>query len=126
VQVVEDALVFSERKERIPQIKAQINGLLARFACLRQMRKDAERLFKACHGFPVGGPGERLGSRLLAVGESLVPHLAPHGVLRQEVHLLVQPVAGQRLQGLHNAGMQAPAAALAGDRHRPPRASGRA
>ena len=41
-----------------------------------------------------------------------VPHLTPDGVLGQEVYLLIPPVAGQRLQGLDNLGMQDPAPLL--------------
>ena len=65
-----------------------------------EVGEGLQGLFKVPHGFPVGGPGERLGPCLPAVRQGLVPHLAPHGVLGQAVHLLGSPVASQRLQDL--------------------------
>ncbi len=49
-QAAEDPPVLSERHERIAQVEAQIDGLLARGACLRQMRQGTERLLEGPHG----------------------------------------------------------------------------
>ena len=52
--------------------------------------------------------GYGLSPGLAAVCQSLLPHLAPQGVLRQPVDLLGQPVGIPLLQGLHNVGVQRP------------------
>ena len=43
---------------------------------------------------------------LPAVGQGLVPHLAPQGMVRQPLDLVVHAVPRQRLQGFDNTGVQ--------------------
>ena len=70
------------------------------------MREGAERLLEVPHGLAVGRPRHGLLPRLPAVGQGLVPHLAPQGMVGQPFDLLGQPVAGERLEGLDDAGME--------------------
>ena len=74
--------------ERRAQGEPEIDGLLARRARLRQMREGAERLLEVPHGLAVGRPRHGLLPRLLAIGQRLVPHLAPHGMVGQAFDLL--------------------------------------
>ncbi len=53
-----------------------------------------------------GGTRKRLGSSLPAAEERLIPHLAPHGMVCQTLHLLGHAVGIERLQGADNLGMQ--------------------
>ena len=76
--------------------------------CLRQMREGTERLLEVPHGLAVGRPRHGLLPRLPAVRQGLVPHLAPQGMVGQAFDLLGQPVAGERLEGLDDAGVQRP------------------
>ena len=50
--------------------------------------------------------GRGLCPRLAAIGQGLVPHLAPPGMLRQPFHLVVPPLARQCLQRRNDTGMQ--------------------
>ena len=46
------------------------------------------------------------GASLLAVGHGLVPHLAPHGVVGQAIHLLAQALGREGLQHLNNPAVE--------------------
>ena len=94
--------------ERRAQGEPEIDGLLARVACLRQMREGAERLLEVPHGLAVGRPRQGLLPCLPAVCQGLVPHLAPQGMVRQAFDLLGHPVPDERFEGLDDAGMQHP------------------
>ena len=101
-------LPFSERDQRLVEVTTQIDGLLEHRTFWREVDQRLQRLCKAPRGFPVGGPGERFRPRLSAVGESLVPHFAPHGVVRQASDLLTYLAPSKRFQGRDDAGMQRP------------------
>jgi hypothetical protein len=111
-QMCERLLILGERGQRTAQQQPEIDGLLVRGAVGGEVGESRKPLFKVPHGFPVGRCGDRFVPRLAAVGEGLVPHLAPQGVLDQKVYLLVLPVTGQFLQCLNNLGMQGPAPLL--------------
>src|SRR6516162_3403398 len=51
VQSRQDTPKVAGRQERRAQGEPEIDGLLARVALLRQMRKGAERLLEIAHGF---------------------------------------------------------------------------
>ena len=105
-QVFEDRPVISERKERIAQVEAQIDGLLDGVTTVREMLQRTQRLLEARHRLAVGRARHRLGPGLPAVAQGLVPHLAPQGMVGQPFDLLAQPVGIERLQCLHDLGMQ--------------------
>src|SRR5262245_51819997 len=72
------------------------------------MRQGAERLLVVFYRLAVGRPCQALLPCLPAVCQSLVPHLAPQGMMRQAFDLLSHPVPGERLQSLDDTGMQHP------------------
>ena len=72
------------------------------------MREGAERLLEVPHRLAVGRPRQGLLPRLPAVRQGLVPHLPPQGMVGQAFDLLGQPVPGERLEGLDDAGMERP------------------
>jgi hypothetical protein len=90
------------------EVTAHIDGLLQRGAVWREVGHGLQRLFPVSYGFPIRRPDERLGARLLAVGEGLVPHLAAQGMMRQAVDLLGPLLGHQRLEGLNNVRVQHP------------------
>jgi hypothetical protein len=70
----QDPPKLAERAERRAQGEPEIDGLLARGARLRQMRKGPERRLERPHSFAVGRPRDGLLFRLPAVRDRLVPH----------------------------------------------------
>ena len=81
-------------------------------ACSRVSRvsgrcgRAAERLLEVRHCLAMGRARHGLVSRLPAVHQGLVPHLAPQGMVRQAFDLLCQPVLSERFQSLDDASMQ--------------------
>ena len=75
--------------------------------CLSQ-GEGLDGLLEVAHCFAECGavPGPRTG--LLTVGHGLVPHRAPHGMMRQAVDLLGPPVGCGRLEGIDNARVEPP------------------
>src|SRR5262249_56738857 len=53
VQVVEKARVFIEWQQDIPQIAAQIDGLLDPVTALGELRQGGQRLLEIPHGFAI-------------------------------------------------------------------------
>ncbi len=86
--VIEDPRLFAEWQQGIAQVEPQIDGLFQRVAALGEVRQGCERLLKTRDGFAVRRAGRCPSPGLLAIGEGLVPHLAPHGMVGQAVHLL--------------------------------------
>ena len=85
----------------------------------RASRAD-ERLLVERHRFAVGRTRLGFVPGLAAIGQGLVPHLTPQGMLRQPLHLVVPPVSHQGLKSLDDTGVQARAAAPAADSQTPP------
>ena len=74
------------------QAQADIDGLLVARATLGEMREGHQRLLEVRHGLAIGRPRHGLLPRLPAVGQGLVPHLPPQGMVRQPFDLVGQPV----------------------------------
>ena len=111
-QEVEDTRLFAERHQGIAQVESQINSLFQRVAVLGEMFQGRQRLLKTRYGFAVRRTSGRPGSGLPAIGQGLVPHCTPEGMVRQAVHLFGQVVRGEVFEHLDNAGMQAPPSLL--------------
>src|SRR5262245_17339826 len=91
--------MFSERKKRLSKVKPQIDGLLQRVASLRKVLEGRKRLFEEGNGFSISRAGDAFVSRLTAIGERLVPALAPLCVVSQTLDVLGEAVGMQRLDG---------------------------
>ena len=107
-QVSEEPPLLMEGMQRIAQVEAEINRLLARGAIVGEMLKGRQGLLKGLSRLPQGRALDRPGPGLATVGHSFVPHLATHSMVRQPVDLLGQAVGIQPLEGCHNADMQHP------------------
>ena len=104
-QVGKDPLVFCQLHQCNAQVEPEIDSLLAPVAALREVPKGHQRLLKGGCRLAEGGARHRPGASLAAVGQRLVPHLTPHGVVRQAFDLLGPALGGERLQGCNNAGV---------------------
>ena len=69
----------------------------SRVAGRRQMCQGHEGLLEVRHGLSVDRAGQRLRAGLTEIGERLVPHLAPHGMVGQPLDVLAQPLGVERL-----------------------------
>src|SRR5262245_46158683 len=81
-QVSEEAPLLMEGMQRIAQVEAEINRLLARGAIVGEMLKGRQGLLKGLSRLPQGRALDRPGPGLATVGHSFVPHLATHGMVR--------------------------------------------
>ena len=70
------------------------------------MLQGRQRLLEAHYRLAVGRARLGFVPGLAAIGQGLLPHLAPQGMLRQPFHLVVQSVPCQDLQRLNNMRVQ--------------------
>ena len=94
--------------QRISQSEADLDGQYPGVAIVGQVRQGLERLVVVGHRLAERGAGPGPGTGLLAVGHSLVPHLAPHSMVRQAFDLLGYPLGRERFEGLNKARVQHP------------------
>ena len=95
-------------RQRASQSEAELDGQHPGVAVLGQVREGLEGLLEGGHRLAERGAVVGPGAGLLAVGDGLVPHLAPQGMVRQAFDLLGHPLGRQRLEGLDQARMQHP------------------
>ena len=93
-----------------------------RVTALGELCQGRQRLLKIRHGLAVRRARHGLGPSLPAVEEGLVPHLAPHGMVRQAVDLLGQALCRECLQRLNNPAVEDTPPLLEQRCCRPPRA----
>jgi hypothetical protein len=105
-EVVEDPLLFSEREERIAQVKPEIDGLLTPGATLREVLQGAQGLLKGHHRLAVGRACGCFDARLPAVLQGLIPHLTADSVMGEPLDLLGRAVGIQGLEHRYNLGVQ--------------------
>ena len=74
------------------------------------MSERAERELELLPRLAIGRARRRLFAGLLAEGDRLVPHLASQRVVRELLDVLGEPLGVERLDRLHDACMQRPAA----------------
>src|SRR5262245_56112209 len=101
--------------QRACQREAEIDSQYPRIAVLGQVwegLEGLEGLLEGGHSFTERGAIVGFGTGLPTVSHGLVPGRASQGMVREAVDLLVQPVANQLLQHLHNLGMQGPSPLL--------------
>ena len=80
--------------QRIAQVEAEIDGLLARGATVGEMLEGRQGLLKGRSRLPQGRALDRLGPGLSAIGHGLGPDLATDGMMRQPFDLVwAQPEA---------------------------------
>ncbi len=103
--------MVSERKERIAQRQAEIDGLLDGVTPLRQMLESTQGLLKARHRLAVGRARHAPSPRLPAVGQGFVPYLALQGMVGQPLDLLERAARRRASRGPRRSGRAAPAAA---------------
>src|SRR5262245_2022957 len=98
--------------ERGAQGESQIDGLLLHGTCLWEVREDAERRLEVLYNLTAGRLCQGLFPCLPAVGQGLVPHFAPQGMMGQPFDLLGYPVPGKPLEGLDDSSMERPPSLL--------------
>ena len=106
LHVVKYAFVFPEGKQRITQVQTEINILRHPVVAFRKVLEGIESLLKISYRLSVGRMCHRFGSGLSSVGDGLVPHLTPYGVVGQSLDLLGRPVACERFKGFHDPSVE--------------------
>src|SRR5215510_9563315 len=99
---------LSQLGQRSSQREAELDSPYSSVAGLGQVRESLEGLLEGGSRLAERGTVVGPGASLLAVGDSLVPHLAPQGMVCQAIDLLGPPLGRQRLKGLDNPRMQHP------------------
>ena len=69
-------------------MKAKLNGLLLPLVAFGEMLQGHHRLLKARHGLSIGGSRKCLDASLPEVCDSMLPQLAPHGMVCQPLDVL--------------------------------------
>ena len=100
--------MLSQLFQRRRQSKADLEGQPPGIAVLGQVHKGLEGLLEGGHRLAERGAVVGPGTGLLAVGDGLIPYLAPLGMVRQAFDVLGHPVGRQRLESLDNAPVQPP------------------
>jgi hypothetical protein len=103
---------LSQGVERDARLEVKVDLLLQSLRGLRQMRGYGQRFLERRRGRTIGRPTERLGARLTEVGDRLLPHLAPDGVVREPLDLLAQAIGCEPLDHIDEPGMQGAAVLL--------------
>src|SRR5262249_47416645 len=106
VEVVEEPCLFIEWQQGIVQVEAQIDSLFQRVAALGELCQGRQRLLKILYGFTVCRAREGLGASLPAVGECLVPHLAPQGVVGELLDVFGEAVSRELGDGFDDLGVE--------------------
>jgi hypothetical protein len=98
--------MLSQPAQRASQNEAELDGQHPGVAGLGQVHESLEGLLEGGHRLAKRGAVVGSGTGLLAVGHGLVPHLAPHGMVRQPFDLLGYPLGRQCLEGLDQVRVQ--------------------
>src|SRR5207244_4392115 len=106
VQAVVDPPMLAQRMQGIAQLKPEIDGLRTRVSTLGEMLQGRQRLLQVRHGLAVGRARTRLDTRLAAIGEGLLPHLTPEGMVREAFDVFTAPLGIERFQRLHDASVE--------------------
>jgi hypothetical protein len=100
--------IFSLCLQRACQCEADLDGQYPGVTVLGQVREGLQGLLEGGHLLAKRSVAVGYGAGLLVVSHSLVPHLAPQGMVRQAFDMLGQPLRRQRLKGLDQACVQPP------------------
>src|SRR5712691_10607581 len=100
--------MLSQYVQRDTYSTAEIDGQPPGVAVLGQVREGLEGLVEEDYRLAEGGAAVGLGPSLLTVRDDLVPHLAPHGMVRQAFDLFGHPLGHERFEGLDQARVQDP------------------
>src|SRR5262245_33193708 len=98
--------MLSQCAQRASHSEAELEGQYSGIAVLMQVLEGLQGLLEGGHRLTERGAVPGPGAGLLAVGDSLVPHLAPQGMMRQPLDLLGRPVPAESLKRLDNARVQ--------------------
>src|SRR5262249_5152696 len=104
-QVGEQAVELAEREERAAQVEADVDGLLGRLATGGHVSKRDQRLLEVAPCLPVGRARRRLLAGLPQVGHCRGPPFAAEGVVGESLDLLALPIGIERLDRLHDGGV---------------------
>ena len=100
MEVLPHARPIAERKERVPEVDADVDGQLGRLPGLGETAEGPERLLQVDDGLAVGCP-RQLGSRDEFVGLSHGPTELPQGGLETMASLRSPPLySSKRVMGL--------------------------
>src|SRR5262245_12726178 len=102
-EMLEAGLVATQRPERVPQSKANVDGLLPHLTGSGKMGERGQRPFEVHDRIAIRRAGEGLGPALSEVGHCSVPQLAPKSVVSQLLDVCGQPLGIEALDGLDDA-----------------------
>ena len=106
MEVVPHARPLGERKKRVPEVDADVDGQLGRLPGLGEAAEGPERLLQVGNGLAIGGPRHGPEPRLAEIRDRLLPHLPAQGVMGEAVGLLGDALGSEPLDGLGDAGVQ--------------------
>src|SRR5262249_43350650 len=93
VKLLERLSGAAEEQERSAKIEPHIDQLVDHAAILREVPERLDRLLEVGSRLRVGRARHRLGARLTAVGDGLVPALAAERMVGHRFHLLAESLA---------------------------------
>jgi hypothetical protein len=91
----------------IAQLKPEIDSLRTCVSTLGEMLQGRQRLLQVYHCLAIGRARTRLDMRLAAIGQGLLPHLAPECMVREAFDVFAAPRGIERFQRLHDARVEA-------------------
>jgi hypothetical protein len=105
--MIEASPMLVEWPWRVPQLKANIDGLFQRRLALGKPRQCAEGLLEAHDRLVESRTAGRLDATFARVGSGLVPELATKGMVGQLLDVLGQAIGIELLDRLHDPGVKA-------------------
>src|SRR5262249_58545823 len=93
VKLLERLSGLAEEQERSAEIEPHIDQLVDHTAILREVPKRLDRLLEVGSRLRVGRARHRLGARLTAVGDGLIPEFAADCMAGNPFHLLAESLA---------------------------------
>ena len=111
-KTVDRASEVDDGGEGVPELEAKVDRQLHHRAILQSRSERGQSLLEVSDRLSIGTPGRRLGTRLAEVGHRLVSQLRPQRVVGQPLDVLVQPIAVEPLDRVHDPGVQSASALL--------------
>jgi len=101
-EVVQQLLGLSKVVEGDLKVEPEVDGLLARFRALGQMRHNAKCLLEVSHSLPTGVSRHGFRSGLPQIAHRMLPQSTVQRVMSEALGLLAEPIPVKVLDSLHD------------------------